>query len=60
MGNRNIKCKWSDSGECTFNDENKCNGTLNEMWECAYCSNYEYWGMLMRDEKENKKRKENL
>lgn len=47
MGNGNIKCKWSDSGVCTFNCENKCNGTEQDMWECAYCNNYEYWGALM-------------
>ena len=30
------KCKWSADGVCEFNDENKCNGTVNECAECAY------------------------
>lgn len=32
-----LKCKWGEDGECTFNDENKCNGAEGEMRECAYC-----------------------
>lgn len=47
-----LKCKWSEDGECTFNDENKCNGTEREMWECAYCGDDRYWSALMK-EKEN-------
>lgn len=31
-------CKWSVNGECTLMcDDNYCNGTPNEKWECAYC-----------------------
>lgn len=31
-------CKWSVCGECTLMcDDNECDGTPNEMWECAFC-----------------------
>ena len=36
------KCKWCENGMCMLSfDDNACNGTASERWECAYCSDYE-------------------